>query len=56
MKYRYQLILLGENVKLFEQLKLELTKKFDELKLIQVELLTLLGQKVKHKKLTFVKV
>jgi len=34
MKYRYQLILLGENNKLFDQIKLELTKKFDELKLI----------------------
>lgn len=34
MKYRYQLILLGENNTLFDQIKLELTKKFDELKLI----------------------
>lgn len=35
MRYKYQLILLGENVKLFEEIKLEISKKFDELKLIQ---------------------
>lgn len=35
MKYRYQLILLGENQELFNSIKIELTKRFDELKLIQ---------------------
>lgn len=35
MKYKYQLILLGENLELFEKLKIELYRKFDELKLIQ---------------------
>lgn len=35
MKYKYQLILLGENFELFEKLKIELSRKFDELKLIQ---------------------
>lgn len=35
MKYRYQLIFLGENEDLFNGLKAELTNKFDELKLIQ---------------------
>jgi len=35
MKYRYQLIFLGENEDLFKQLKIELNNKFDELKLIQ---------------------
>ena len=35
MKYRYQLILLGDNFELFESIKLEIAKKFDELKLIQ---------------------
>lgn len=35
MKYRYQLIFLGENEDLFKQLKIELINKFDELKLIQ---------------------
>lgn len=34
MKYRYQLILLGENETLFDQIKLGLAKKFDELKLV----------------------
>ena len=31
MKYRYQLIFLGENEELFRQLKIELINKFDEL-------------------------
>lgn len=35
MRYKYQLILLGENLELFESIKLEISKKFDELKLIQ---------------------
>ena len=35
MRYKYQLILLGENVEFFEKLKLEISRKFDELKLIQ---------------------
>lgn len=35
MRYKYQLILLGENVEFFEKLKLEISKRFDELKLIQ---------------------
>lgn len=35
MKYRYQLILLGENEGFFNRLKIELINKFDELKLIQ---------------------
>jgi len=35
MKFRYQLILLGENNELFNKLKIELTNKFNELKLIQ---------------------
>jgi len=35
MRYKYQLILLGENIELFEKLKLEISKRFDELKLIQ---------------------
>lgn len=35
MKYRYQLILLGENLDLFDKIKIELANKFDELKLIQ---------------------
>lgn len=35
MKYRYQLILLGENKDLFDKIKIELTNRFDELKLIQ---------------------
>lgn len=35
MKYKYQLILLGENLELFDKLKLEIFKRFDELKLIQ---------------------
>lgn len=35
MKYRYQLIFLGENEDLFKELKSELINKFDELKLIQ---------------------
>lgn len=35
MKYRYQLIFLGENEDLFKKLKIELINKFDELKLIQ---------------------
>jgi TIR domain len=35
MKYKYQLILLGENKDLFNRLKIELINKFDELKLIQ---------------------
>lgn len=34
MKYKYQLILLGENLELFVKLKLELFKRFDELKLV----------------------
>lgn len=34
MKYKYQLILLGENLELFEKLKLELFRRFDELKLV----------------------
>jgi hypothetical protein len=34
MKYKYQLILLGENQTLFKQIKLLLAEKFDELKLI----------------------
>ncbi len=34
MRYKYQLILLGENLELFERIKLEISKKFDELKLI----------------------
>jgi hypothetical protein len=35
MIYKYQLILLGENLELFDKLKLEISKRFDELKLIQ---------------------
>jgi hypothetical protein len=35
MRYKYQLILLGENIEFFEKLKLEISRKFDELKLIQ---------------------
>lgn len=35
MKYKYQLILLGENEELFKRLKIALINKFDELKLIQ---------------------
>tara|TARA_R110002051_G_C8691421_1_gene493107 strand:- start:38 stop:667 length:630 start_codon:yes stop_codon:yes gene_type:complete len=35
MRYKYQLILLGENEDLFNRLKIALIKKFDELKLIQ---------------------
>jgi hypothetical protein len=35
MKYKYQLILLGENTEFFSELKLEISKRFDELKLIQ---------------------
>jgi len=35
MKYKYQLLLLGENEELFNKIKIELTNKFDELKLIQ---------------------
>lgn len=35
MKYKYQLILLGENIDLFNKLKIELLNRFDELKLIQ---------------------
>lgn len=35
MTYKYQLILLGENLDLFEKIKLEISKKFDELKLVQ---------------------
>ncbi len=35
MRYRYQLILLGENRELLESVKLEISKRFDELKLIQ---------------------
>ena len=35
MKYKYQLILLGENKDLFNRLKIALINKFDELKLIQ---------------------
>lgn len=35
MKYKYQLILLGDNVELFDKLRLEISKRFDELKLIQ---------------------
>lgn len=35
MKYKYQLILLGENFNFFEKLQLEISKRFDELKLIQ---------------------
>ncbi|WP_044173526.1 toll/interleukin-1 receptor domain-containing protein [Flectobacillus major] len=35
MKCKYQLILLGENTEFFKALELELSKKFDELKLIQ---------------------
>lgn len=35
MKYKYQLIFLGENEDLFKQLEIELINKFDELKLIQ---------------------
>lgn len=34
MKYKYQLILLGENETLFKQIKVSLANKFDELKLI----------------------
>jgi hypothetical protein len=35
MRYKYQLILLGENIKLFDKLRLEISKRFDELKLLQ---------------------
>lgn len=35
MIFKYQLILLGENLELFDKLKLEISKRFDELKLIQ---------------------
>lgn len=35
MRFKYQLILLGENLELFDKLKLEISKRFDELKLIQ---------------------
>ena len=35
MRYKYQLILLGENFEFFDKLKLEISKRFDELKLIQ---------------------
>jgi DNA polymerase IIIc chi subunit len=35
MKYKYQLILLGDNQALFKDLKIAIAKKFDELKLIQ---------------------
>lgn len=35
MKYKYQLILLGENEELFKKIKIELMNRFDELKLIQ---------------------
>ncbi|MFD2918106.1 toll/interleukin-1 receptor domain-containing protein [Terrimonas rubra] len=35
MKYKYQLVLLGENDDLFNKIKKELSNKFDELKLIQ---------------------
>jgi hypothetical protein len=35
MRYKYQLILLGDNLELFESIKLEISKRFDELKLIQ---------------------
>ena len=35
MRYKYQLILLGENLDLFDKIKTELANKFDELKLIQ---------------------
>src|SRR5690606_33157334 len=33
MKYKYQLILLGENEQFFKELKINLANKFDELKL-----------------------
>jgi hypothetical protein len=35
MKYKYQLILLGENSDFFNKLKIELLNRFDELKLVQ---------------------
>jgi len=35
MRYKYQLILLGENLEFFERIKLEIAKKFDELKLVE---------------------
>lgn len=34
MKYSYQLILLGNNSELFEKIKIDLMRKFDELKLV----------------------
>lgn len=42
MKYKYQLIFLGENADLFEKIKVELAGKVDDLKLIQglVKILT----------------
>lgn len=35
MRYRYQLILLGENEELFNKIKAEVAERFDELKLVQ---------------------
>lgn len=35
MRYKYQLILLGENEELFSKIKAEVADRFDELKLLQ---------------------
>jgi len=43
MKYKYQLVLIGENEKLFESLQLQLRKSFDELKLV-VDLLKIIPE------------
>lgn len=41
MKYKYQLVLIGENKELFKSLKLQLQKSFDELKIV-VDLLKII--------------
>lgn len=41
MKYKYQLIFIGENIKLFKELTLQLQKSFDELKIV-VDLLKII--------------
>ncbi|WFB67456.1 toll/interleukin-1 receptor domain-containing protein [Chryseobacterium sp. WX] len=43
MKYKYQLVLIGENEELFKSLQLQLQKSFDELKLV-VDLLKIIRE------------
>lgn len=43
MKYKYQLVLIGENEELFKSLQLQLQKSFDELKLV-VDLLKIIHE------------